>query len=206
MVDIVKELCAAVAKSCDVKVLPWRRAFDEVDAGTMDGLFPILETAERREKYHVIPPIVQTAYVFLTVTESSWSYTGPASLDGKTIAVYGPSGSATEAQNLARQTHSARVEMEVSMETMLRKLAAGRYGPNGVGFITREVAAQLLTKMNIKTLKAAGASKEISFTVALSRKTISADMAKRLEDALQGLKNSGRIKSILANYQLQSAD
>jgi len=206
LVEIVTAACAIIGQSCDIKVLPWRRVLEDVSTGKLDGMFPVYPNPEVRENYFLTQPIVRTSYVFIVNQDSPWTYKGLESLEDKTIAVYGPSSSATEAETMIKATKRSRVEIEVNRETMLLKLSRGRYGAEAVGLINGDVATKLLKRDGITNLKKAGDAMEISYRIAFSRKTMTEATARSFDAALSSMQASGTVKSILAKSQVQQAD
>jgi polar amino acid transport system substrate-binding protein len=205
-VEILMAVCAELKKTCEIKILPFRRVFYELDNGTLDGAFPLFNTPERREKYYMTQPMLNATYGFFVRKDSTWTFDTPYSLRDKTIATYGPSGSATTAQDLAKMADTPRFEMEVLASTMLRKLSEGRYGDNAVGFIALEVGAEYIKKEGISNLKTAGAFLKAPHFLALSRKTVTEADANQFDKTLEHLKTTGVINAILTKYHLPLLD
>lgn len=205
LVEVVEAVCQAAGLACSVTLMPWRRTLFAADSGEVDGLFPMLPTPERQRKYQLTPPVVRTSYSFLVPEDSTWTFTNPGSLEGRTVAVYGPSGSSSVIEDIAATIPGTRIELEVSNEGMLRKLAGGRYGATGTGFANRDTAQSIMRQDGIAGIRLAGDAREVVYAIALSRKTVPEATARQFTAALAALKASGAIRAILARHHLQSA-
>ena len=206
LVDVVMGVCEEIGRSCSIKILPWRRAIDGLEAGAADGIFPVLPNSERREKYTLSPSIVKIYYGFYSRSERNWTYSDATSLEGKTVAVFGPSGTSSEAEGLVRQTKTARIEVEVSNEVMLHKLAEERYGRDGVGFINLDVARDIIKRTGYDTLREAGTATVLTYAIAFSRSSKVSKDTELFNDRVKKSKLNGSIKRILSQYGLQQAD
>jgi polar amino acid transport system substrate-binding protein len=203
LVEVMEALCAAAHRVCTVEMAPWRRATFDVGVGLADGMFPVLATPERRQTLRLLEPIVRSSYAFVVPDQSTWTYAGPASLEGHTVGVYGPSGTSAAAEQVVGQTTNCRVEIDLTNEEVLRKVAAGQYGPNGIGFANRDVALSLIGTDGMNGLKLAGGTIDIDYVIALSRTRISEADAKTLDAALKTLKADGTLREILSRHHLR---
>jgi polar amino acid transport system substrate-binding protein len=54
--DIIRKVCAEMKIDCPMKLLPWRRAQQEVQEGKINGMFVIGWNAERAKWLYFSPP------------------------------------------------------------------------------------------------------------------------------------------------------
>ncbi len=206
MTEVVEALCAAMRKSCEVQVLPWRRALDMAEAGEVNGIFSVLRSPEREAKFFITQPIVRSAYSFVAPVNAGWSYSGPASVKDRSIAVYGPSGTSAVAERILKEAGGGDIQMEVANDAMMKKLAVGRFSDKTVGFINRDVGQDLIAKQDIKGLAFVGDGAQILYGIGLSRKSMTQADADAFDAALTALKAAGTVKAILTRHALQAAD
>lgn len=204
-VDIMRAVCDSAGVRCLFSIMPWRRAVAEVQTGQADGLFPLLPSREREKTLWLSAPLLSTAYGFFVPVRSRWHYRAPADLVGLTLGVYGPSGTASALQEVTAQSRDVKTEVELNNLTAFRKLAGGRYGDQAAVFANREVGLALLKQGALGDLKPAGELPAIHYVFALSRQTRSAAQMSRLNQALDELQRSGKIKAILARHGLATA-
>jgi polar amino acid transport system substrate-binding protein len=62
--DVIRRVCADMKTTCTLRLLPWRRAQQEVQEGKAHGMFVIGWNAERAKWLHFSPPLLDTEYGF----------------------------------------------------------------------------------------------------------------------------------------------
>jgi Bacterial extracellular solute-binding proteins, family 3 len=130
MVDVLQTACARLAWRCDIEVLPWRRALGMAQRAEVEGIFTVVDSPERRQYFHVSPAVIEGRYVLYARAGNGLQYSGdPQVLAGRTLGAYGPSATALTLESLVEGVARVRTEIEPDNRTVMRKLAAGRYGP-----------------------------------------------------------------------------
>jgi polar amino acid transport system substrate-binding protein len=180
-----------------------RRGEHGLDSGEYQGMFPLVATKQRQESYFMMQPVVTTSYVFIARKTPPWTYVGPQSLEGRTIGVFGPSGTSAALEEIVKANSTARLEIEVSNDVVLRKLAGGRYGADGLAFANRDVASALIAQQGIADLEFASGAQTIFYTIALSKTKLPEGVAKQFDQTLSKMKDSGVLQEILATYKLK---
>lgn len=202
MLEVLQAACARLGWNCLVEVLPWRRALGMAQRGEVEGIFTVADSPERRQYFHVSPPVVDARYVLWARLGSSFSYAGDAQgLAGRTIGAYGPSATALTLEQLIDGV-AARSEIEPDNRTVLRKLALGRYGEDGLGLVNEAVALHLMREDGLRTLRPAGVVKSFAYSFGLSRQGVDPATALALAKALYELCRSGRTAELLKPYGL----
>lgn len=202
MAEVLREVCARLEVDCSIEVLPWRRAFAEGERGEVDGVFSIIDRSEHRTEFIVSSPVVEARYSFFARAQSRFAYRAPADLDGHTIGVYGPSASSRILTELAAGTGAA-VAVEIDNAAALRKLRAGRYGPDGLVLANERVAEEVIAGQGLDGLQTVGVAARFNYSFGLARRR-AAD-AERFNQALGALCRSGRLQALLTPYRMQAA-
>ena len=113
MVDVLLTACARLAWRCDIEVLPWRRALGMAQRGEVEGIFTVVDSPERRQYFHVSPPVIEGRYMLFARAGNGLQYTGDAQvLAGRTIGAYGPSATALTLEALVENVPRVRTEIE----------------------------------------------------------------------------------------------
>lgn len=206
MVDVLQAVCARLRWRCDIEVLPWRRALGMAQRGDVEGIFTVVDSPERRQYFHLSPPVIDARYVLFARQGSSFQYHGdPHALAGRIIGAYGPSGTALTLEQLIQGVPQARSEIEPDNRTALRKLAAGRYGETGLVLINEAVAQHLIREDGVRNLQQAGFVRAFAYAFGLSRQTVTLERAQQFDKALTELCRSGHTAELLKPYGLPAS-
>jgi len=206
MVDVLQAACARLAWSCSIEVLPWRRALVMAQRGDVEGAFTLVDSPERRQYFHLSPPIIDARYALFARAGSGFQYSGdPQSLSGRVIGAYGPSATALTLEQLIDGVPRARSEVEPDNRTVLRKLAAGRYGEGGLALANEAVAQHLMREDGITGVQSVGLVKTFAYSFGLTRQTIDLAQAQAFGKALYELCRSGRTAELLKPYGLPAS-
>lgn len=204
MVDVLKAACQRLKRSCDISVLPWRRALGMAERGEVEGIFTVVDTPERRQAFHLSPPVLEARYTFFSRTESRFQYRKPEDIRGRMVGVYGPSGTLSALREIGAE-QGLEEQIELDNLTALRKLAAGRYGPEGLILINERVAQTLIASENLQGLRAAGEAKRFYYHFGLARLRVDEATSRTFAQALRQLCQSGELQRRLDPYRLRAA-
>lgn len=207
MVAVLQAVCAELARSCRIEVMPWRRALDLAQRGEADGIFTVVDLPERRVHFHVSRPVLNARYtLFARSGEESFRLGADRrGLQGRILAAYGPSATSVALDELVYGLPDVRTELEPDNVTVLRKLAVGRYGPDGLGLMNEAVALHLMRSENLAGLQAVAAVKQFAYSFGLSRKRIDAAQARAFDQALYKLCRSGRTAELVKPFELPAS-
>jgi polar amino acid transport system substrate-binding protein len=200
MSDAVRAVCERMKAACIIEIFPWRRSMAMAENGNADGIFSLLRTPERERLFFFPDPIAKSAYSFFALESNAFIYRQPNDLDHHTVGVYGPSGTSTTLGEATKASTSSRTEIEINNTVLLKKLAAGRYGRDGIILINRDVGLSLIKQEGIKGLKEVGNLKEFSYTIGLSKTRVTEGQFTAFNAALRALVKEGKIKTILDGY------
>lgn len=203
MVDVLQLACARMAWRCDIEVLPWRRALGMAQRAEVEGIFTVVDSPERRQYFHVSPPVIEGRYALFTRAGSGLQYQGdPQVLAGRTLGAYGPSATALTLEALIEGVPRVRSEIEPDNRTVLRKLAAGRYGEDGAVLVNDAVAQLLIREDGLNSLQPAGIVKVFGYSFGLSRQNVELAQSQAFAKVLYELCRSGRTAELLRPYGL----
>lgn len=206
MPEIVRAACERMAVQCTIEVMPWRRALQLAEQGKADGAFSLVRIPEREASFYLGPAVADVTYTLFAQKKSSLRYQQAADLNGYTLAAYGPSGTLRTLQELQASGGKFDIIQEVDNATVLRKLAAGRYGERGAVLINRDVAYWLIREEGLDNLKEVGDLRRLAYHIGLSRQRVSEPTANRFNQALLALGRDGRLRAILKKHGLRPAD
>ena len=208
MADVTMAVCEKIHAQCRITLLPWRRATKMAESGEIDGVLSILPTGNREAKYYFSAKVMETAYSFFAPEGSPFFYRQAKDLDDHLIAVYGPSGTSIALEELLKSNATARAVIEIDNITVLKKLAAGRYGnPNtAIAAINRDVGLYLMKTEKITGIKPSGDFQKIGYSIGFSKASVSEARFKEFDDALKCLHRDGTVKAILDRYGMKEAN
>lgn len=204
MADVLRALCRRLERSCRIEVQPWRRALQQAEAGRVDGIFTVVDMPERRQYFHISPPVIRARYVFVELAVSSKPWRGLPDLAGRTVGVYGPSATESALRELGAG-YSYQASQETDNLVALRKLAAGRYGPDGLVLMNEGVAGWLIQHQHITGLRMLPPVRDLMYAFGLSRLRLEEPEAARFASALHQLCHSGEMARLVRPYGLQPA-
>lgn len=205
MVDVLLALCNELRWTCRIEVLPWRRALAMAQDGRADGIFTVVDTPERRLFFHVSPAVIAARYTLFSRAGEDFQLKDRQALEGRTIGVYGPSASVLALDDLVAGLDRVKTVVEPDNRTVLRKLAAGRYGEHGLALVNESVALTLMRDEQLGSLQTAGVVREFDYAFGLSRKRFSADEARAFNEGLNRLCHSGRTASLLRPHAVPAS-
>ena len=206
MVAVLRAVCAEIKRSCRIEVMPWRRALAIAQRGEADGIFTVVDTPERRVYFHVSAPVLEARYTLFSRAGDDFRLTGDRQgLRGRSIAAYGPSATVLALDELIEGVPNVSTTVEPDNVTVLRKLAAGRYGPGGLALVNEAVALHLIRTENLAGLQAAGPVKHFSYAFGLSRQRVSVEQARAFDRALVRLCRSGRTADLVKPYEVPAS-
>jgi polar amino acid transport system substrate-binding protein len=206
MVEVLRAACKQLGWQCPIEVLPWRRALNMAQRGEVEGIFTVVDSPERRQYFHVTPAVVEARYAFFAKSGNPLQYTGERGvLEGHRIGAYGPSATALTLEQLVEGLARVRTEIEPDNRTVLRKLAAGRYGEDGLALANEAVAQHLIREERLPGLISVGVAKSFGYAFGLNRQNVELAQAQSLGRVLYELCRSGRTQELLRPFGLPAS-
>jgi len=202
--EVTLAVCAEIGASCQIEVLPTRRAMAKVEQGELDGILTLLKTTEREALFFFSEPVVSTAYSVFSLASNPFVYREARDLSGQTVGVYGPSGTQTILEETIKGIPAVRLHVELNNERLLQVLVSSRYGDRGLAVMNRDVGFYLLKREGIKGVKTVGEIGRAQYFIAFSRKKVTAEKFRRFNEGLKRLIERGDVDAIVSKYGMSS--
>jgi polar amino acid transport system substrate-binding protein len=200
--DIIHRVCADAKIACTLRLLPWRRAQQEVQDGQAHGMFVIGWNAARAKWLHFSPALMVTEYGFFVREGDGLAFRQNADVKGYTVGVYGPSNTATALEKIKDEIGDLTIDMTPDDEAAFRKLALGRVG---AVYSNRDVGYDLLRRLDIKNVRYAGRQQTLKYYVGFSQKATDKVLVDRFNASFRALHGKGVVQEILARYRMDPA-
>jgi polar amino acid transport system substrate-binding protein len=200
--DVIRRVCADMKVTCAMRLLPWRRAQQEVEEGKAHGMFVIGWNAERAKWLHFSPPLLNTEYGFFVRDDNPLKFTQIADVKGYVVGVFGPSNTATALAKIKADVGDLTIDMTPDDESAFRKLALGRV--NAV-FSNRDVGYDLAKKLGITNARYAGRQQILKYYIGFSQKFTEKKLVDQFNATFRTLHKQGVIQEILGRYRMDAA-
>lgn len=201
--ELVLEVCKAMNSSCKLAVYPWRRALRLAESGAVDGILVVQKLSERENSFYLTQPVIRSSYGLYVPRDSGLQNLSPMQLPGYTIAAYGPSATSQAASDMLKLSAATELVMEIDNLTVLRKLAAQRYGAKGAAVVNVDVANYLIKQDQLTQVRLVAEIRQIEYVIGLSKRSVSALQAMRFDAALHRLMEDGTVKAIADKYEMR---
>jgi polar amino acid transport system substrate-binding protein len=205
LVEIAELICERIQYNCSFEIHPWRRSLALAEQGAVDGIFTVIKSPEREQMFHITQMLVRSEYVLFSHLKTAFQYQEPEDLAGRTIGVYGPSGTSYVLSRVLEKAPGARMYMVTDNLQLLRMLNSERFGTDGLALINEDVAQNLIATHGL-SIREAGHFKPISYGIGFSRKAVSEARFKVFQDALRHAVEDGSVREILYSYGLTAID
>ncbi len=197
--DIIREICKKNDLTCSFRSVVWKGAQDEVRKGRADAMFTVGWNIERTEWLYFSPSILTSEYGIFVSSDNKLSYKTESDLLGMKIGVYGPSNTSKSLYKIKENIKIMTVDMRSDDVAGFRKLSVGRV--DGV-YSNRYVGNHLIKTLKLQNIRYAGTHRKLKYYIAFSKKTVSKKVLDRFNKEYMALYKSGRIKKILAKYNM----
>lgn len=204
-VEIVEAVCARLRIDCPVQLLPWRRALALAENGEAQGIFTVIRSPDRERAFHLTRMLVTSRYGVYARSASRFVFHRPEDLAGRSVAVYGPSGTSFVLGQHLAEVGDVTLILEADNRRLLRMLEAGRFGEQGVAVVNQDVAWHLIDQEGHSDIHEAGELQPVSYAIGLSRAAVSEAEFERFNDALEALIADGSVAAILRHHGLEPA-
>lgn len=205
LVEIVQSVCARLDRECSILLYPWQRALRMAEQGEADGIFTVIRSPDRERAFHLTRMLVMSRYSVFARNDSSFVFSTPADLAGRTIGVYGPSGTSWVLSEHLKSIADVRIQLTLNNRRLLNMLQSGRFGREGLAVVNQDVAWHLIEDEKLDGLREAGQLAAVYYGVGLSRKRVSKAQFQAFERALDEAIADGTVPGILRSYQLEVA-
>jgi polar amino acid transport system substrate-binding protein len=200
--DIIRRICPEIKVDCPMRVLPWRRAQQEVEEGKAHGLFVIGWNAERAKWLHFSPALLNTEYGFFVRDDNPLKFSQNADVKGYSVGVFGPSNTATALEKIKAEVGDLTIDMTPDDEAAFRKLSLGRVK---AVFSNRDVGYDLMRKLGITNVRYSGRQQTLKYYIGFSQKFTDKKLVDQFNVTFRTLHKQGVIQEILTRYRMDAA-
>lgn len=205
LVEIVQSACARLDRECPIMLHPWQRALRMAEQGEADGIFTVIRSPDRERAFHISRMLVMSRYSVFARDDSNFIFSDPNDLMGRTVGVYGPSGTSWVLSEHLKSIADVRIHLTLNNRRLLNMLQSGRFGKEGLAVVNQDVAWHLIEDEQLDGLREAGELAVVHYGIGLSRKRISEEQFHAFEQALDAAIADGTVPRILRRYQLEAA-
>ena len=200
--DIIQKVCSEAKIDCTMRLLPWRRAQEEVATGAANALFLIGWNEERAKTLYFSPPVLNTEYGFFVREDHPLHFKQNSDVKGYTVGVYGPSNTATALEKIKTEIKDMTIDMTPSDEAAFRKLSVGRVD---AVFSNRDVGYDAIRKLNLKNIRYSGRQQSLKYYIGFSQKFADKKLVDQFNAMFRDLHKRGVIQEILVKYKMEAA-
>jgi polar amino acid transport system substrate-binding protein len=200
--DIIRRVCAEAKIDCPMRLLPWRRAQQEVTEGKAHGMFLIGWNAERATWLHFSPAVLDTEYGFFVRDDNPLKFTQNADVKGYVVGVFGPSNTATALEKIKAEVKDLTIDMTPDDESAFRKLSLGRVK---AVFSNRDVGYALMRKLGITNVRYTGRQQSLKYYIGFSKKFSDKQLVDLFNATYRALHRQGAVAEILTRYRMTAA-
>jgi len=200
--EVIRRICAEMKITCTMRVLPWRRAQQEVQDGKAHGMFVIGWNPARAKWLHFSPPLLHTEYGFFVREDNPLRFQQNADVKGYTVGVYGPSNTATALEAIKTELGDLSIDMTPDDEAAFKKLSLGRVR---AVFSNRDVGHDLLRKLGITNVRYAGRQQGLKYYIGFSQQATDRAVVDQFNATFRALHTQGVIAEILRRYRMEPA-
>lgn len=205
MVEIAREVFKKKGYKIDYDVMNWARVVSDVKTGEYDA---VIGASRADVKGFVIPQVPTGILVnyFWALKDSKWSYKNEGSLDYVSVGIVNDYSYGDEIDSLVKKKHKSI--REVSGESPLLRLIQMTETGRLIAFVENP----LVLDYNMKKLKKdksvfKAVSKNLAndpdlFIAFSPAHPMSKEYAKILDEGMEELRKSGKLKEILSRYGL----
>ncbi|MCP4022583.1 MAG: amino acid ABC transporter substrate-binding protein [Desulfobacteraceae bacterium] len=201
-VQIIEKVCEKIGVGCVFRLLPWRRAQQEVKEGTAHAMFVIGWNKARDEWLYFSPPIMQTEYGVFVNNSNPLEFRDIFDIKGYTVGVYGPSNTSRSLEKIKAKVGNITIDLQPDDESGFRKLDISRI--NAV-FSNKDVGYAMIKKMKLNNLRYAGTYKSLNYYIGFSKQFNDKNQVTLFNAAFMELYRNGTIKKILSEHRMQIA-
>ncbi|MBC7714885.1 MAG: transporter substrate-binding domain-containing protein [Rhizobacter sp.] len=203
MVEVVISACLKMHVKCSFEILPMKRQMGMLEKGTVDGVLSLIKNSDR-ESYSTLSVTIIKSNICLHARKGTFSkIVNATELNGTLIGATSTSSAAKIAEQIKASGKNIYIEYEVGLETIIKKLSAGRYGDRGLGIANEDVAASFMKGEKIKNVTSVYVAETGHFGVLFSKKNVDEKFIEKFNKTVVLMKKSGEVAKLLKPYGLQ---
>lgn len=199
--EIIRRVCTDIKIDCAMRLLPWRRAQQEVEEGKAHALFVIGWNAERAKTLYFSQPMMVTEYGFFVRNDNPLVFKQVSDVKGYVVGVFAPSNTATSLEKIQAEVKDLKIDATPDDEAAFKKLSLGRVD---AVFSNRDVGQGLLRKLELKNIRYSGRQQGLKYYIGFSQKFVDKKLVDQFNNAYSALYKKGVIQEILGRYQMDA--
>ncbi|MGI0117163.1 substrate-binding periplasmic protein [Zooshikella sp. RANM57] len=189
--NVVREVCKKANVSCEITLrFPWNRIYQQTLERSDYGIFSMARTPERASLFQWVGPVAKNKWVFLAKADSSITLNKLG--DAKKYIVGAYKGDAKEK---FLTDNGFNLQTSLKDDRLAKKLDEGKIDL----WASSELSGQMLAKKLGISVKQVFVFGEIDLFIGLN-KEVPADVASKMQKAVEELNKSGRIYEIQNSY------
>ncbi len=201
--ELIRKTCDEMKITCSFKLLPWKRAQDEVKSGKAHGMFVIGWNEARAKWLHFSPPLLVAEYGFFVRDDNSLQYKDVSDVKGYRVGVYGPSNTSKSLEKIKAEIQDLTIDMRSNDEDGFKKLSLGRV--NAV-FSNRDVGNDLINKLKLTNIRYAGMQRQLKYYIGFSQQYTDQKLVDQFNKTFLDLYRRGVAQTILKNHNMEPVE
>ena len=200
--DVIRRVCANMKIECPMRLLPWRRAQQEVEEGKAH--WDVRHRLERRagQVAALLAPLLSTEYGFFVRNDNPLTFKQNTDVKGYTVGVFGPSNTATALEKIKADVKDLAIDITPDDVAAFKKLSLGRVD---AVFSNKDVGFDLVQKLDIKNVRYTGRQQSLKYYIGFSQKFTDKQLVDQFNTTFRTLHKQGVIQEILARYRMDAA-
>ncbi|MCP3944100.1 MAG: amino acid ABC transporter substrate-binding protein [Desulfobacteraceae bacterium] len=208
-VDIIKKICSEMQIKCSFRLLPWRRAQQEMKNGKAHGMFLIGWNKKRSKWLYLSPPITKSQYSFFVPQNNPLYYKKTTDIVGYRVGVYGESNTSESLEELKNQMIESNLQpIKIIMkydDIILFNMLNNENRNIDAVYSNTKVGYAIINQRHLKNIRHAGIHKKLNYYIGFSKQYTDKAIVNQFNATFKKLHKNGVIPTILNKYNMEAA-
>jgi len=201
LVDLYTKACQQLKIKCTFDIMPLKRGSQLLEDGSAHMFMALQKTAEREKLFYFSEPITYADINIYTQKGKGTELVSDEQLAGYSLGVLGNSATEKIGLKIKDKIPTLLVIPENDQQTVIKKLAAGRYGDKGALLANKQIVDYYAKQFNVsKDIEVRYTKESNDFFVIFSKKSVPETMVSEFNKVIAELKNSGDMKKIYEKW------
>jgi polar amino acid transport system substrate-binding protein len=202
--DIVKEVCRKSKLNCKFKIIPFKRAIIDIEMGYEDAMMGLIKRPEREQFAIFTLPLVRSEKSYFGVKSKAGEFKTLKDLESVTVGVVRESSSKKLAVLHKEIVPSLTISEQSDNPTILRMIAAGRFGNKGLILGNRDVILHLIKAEGHTAIEELLKTQQIEeYSIAFSKKKVPLNLVEKFNTHLNEIIRTKSIDKIFQKYGIE---
>lgn len=198
--EIIAEVCHKIKLTCHFKMAPFKRALREIETGQDDGMMSVIKKSERENFALFTQPVTRSVKSYFGIKANVGELKTLQDIHHTTVGVVRESSSSKLAHLHQEQVSSLTISEQNDNSTILRMIAANRFGYKGLILGNRDVIQYLIKKEAYTTIEELFPIESEQYCIAFSKKKVSLSLFEKFNTAFNELKQTKSLQAIYQKY------